>query len=199
MREIKRIWLLLFFIQILILNSVAQISGTIGTDPGKEKYKANSVVYIDYIDSDFPPPANNPKMNQKGLKFIPGVLPVVRGTTVDFLNSDDVLHNVFTPDKCADKFNLGTWPKNEIRSYTYENLGCESVLLCNVHPEMEAFIIVLQNPYFAVSDETGNFSINQVPPGKYTLRVWNERLSAEDQEITVSSTESVNVKIHLGK
>jgi len=197
--RVKRIWLLLFFVQILILNSVAQISGTIGTDPGKEKYKANTVVYIDYIDNEFPPPANNPKMNQKGLKFIPSVLPVVRGTSVDFLNSDDVLHNVFTPDKCADKFDLGTWPKNEIRSYTYESLGCESVLLCNVHPEMEAFIIVLQNPYFAVSDETGNFSINQVPPGKYTLRVWNERLSAEDQEITVSSSAGVNVKIHLGK
>jgi plastocyanin len=179
--------------------SVAQIEGKVGTDPGKEKYLPNTVVYIDFVDKEINPPAINPKMNQKGLKFIPHVLPVVEGTTVDFLNSDDVLHNVFSPDACADKFNLGTWPKNEVRSFKYEKLGCESVLLCNVHPEMEAFVIVLQNPYFAVSDASGNFKIENVPPGNYTLKVWNERLRSKDQEISVAASGLKDLKIHLGK
>ncbi|KKL67154.1 hypothetical protein LCGC14_2137840, partial [marine sediment metagenome] len=109
------------------------------------------------------------------------------------------LHNVFTPDACANKFNLGTWPKNEMRSFTYDKLGCESVLLCNVHPEMEAFVLVLQNPYFAVPDGSGNFRIDNVPPGRYTLKVWNDRLRAEEQEISVSNSGITDLQIHLEK
>ena len=93
-------------------------------------------------------------MDQKNLAFVPHVLPVVVGTTVDFLNSDQVLHNVFTPDKCAGKFNLGTWPKGETRSVKFDQTGCSPVMLCNVHPEMEGFVVVLQNPYAGVTDKT---------------------------------------------
>ncbi len=196
MRAIWSITFLLFFIQVPKSFCTAQISGTVYTDAGKVKYQSNTVVYIDYIDRDFPP-SENALINQEGLKFIPKVLPIVKGTTVDFRNSDDVLHNVFTPDSCAKKFNLGTWPKNEIRSYTYETVGCESVILCNVHPEMEAYVIVLQNPYFTEIDEAGHFIINNVPPGNYTLKVWNERLSADDIELIVTSTGKENVQIHL--
>lgn len=178
----------IIFIAINATSTFSQITGKIEVDPGKEKYLANNVIYIDHVDGNFSPPDTHPVMNQVGLQFKPYVLPLLLGTTLDFLNSDDVLHNVFSPDKCADKFNLGTWKKNEIRSHTYEKLGCESVLLCNVHPEMEAYVIVLQNPYFAVSDANGDFQIENVPAGKYTLKVWNERLSADDQEITVSTT-----------
>lgn len=186
-------------IAINAMSAFSQITGKIEVDPGKEKYLANNVIYIDHVDGNFSPPDKHPVMNQIGLEFKPYVMPLLLGTTLDFLNSDDVLHNVFTPDKCADKFNLGTWTKNEIRSHTYEKLGCESVLLCNVHPEMEAYVIVLQNPYFAVSDANGNFQIKNVPPGKYTLKVWNERLNADDQEITVSSTGASKLSFKLSR
>ncbi len=189
-----------FFINVFIVySSLSQIIGKVNTDVSKTKYKENTVVYIEHFDGNFAPPANNPVINQLGLKFLPHVLPVVVGTTVDFINSDDVLHNVFSPDSCADKFNLGTWPKNETNTYKYEKIGCESVLLCNVHPEMEAYVIVLQNPYFTVTDKEGNFNIENIPPGDYTLKVWNEKLKAKEEQITIPESGTIQVNFELIK
>ena len=156
------------------------------------KNPGNAVIYIEKVPGHtFNPPSEHALMDQKNLTFIPHVLPVIAGTTVDFLNSDDVLHNVFTPDKCADKFNLGTWPKGEKRSYTFKTPGCNAVILCNVHPEMEAFVVVLETPYFAVSDEDGSYRISNVPPGTYTLSIWHEKLKGESVQVTVSAQGSV--------
>src|SRR5512140_2324153 len=102
-----------------------------------QRTNADAVVYIDAIPGKtFPAPTAHAKMDQKSLLFTPHVLPVLEGTTVDFLNSDAVLHNVFSPDKCADQFNLGSWPQGQIRSYTFKR-RCNATLLCKVHPEME--------------------------------------------------------------
>ena len=125
--------------------------------------------------------------------FIPHVLSIVAGTSVRYLNCDDVLHNVFTPDRCAEKFNLGTWPKGQTRSYTFKNAGCSSVMLCNVHPEMEAYI----DPYFSVSKKDGSYIIKNVPAGKYAVKIWHERLKGEEQVITVSKTGSVTANFEL--
>jgi plastocyanin len=153
----------------------------------------NTVIYIEKIEGKtFETPKDHALMDQKDLTFVPHVLPVIAGTTVDFLNSDDVLHNVFTPDKCADKFNLGTWPKGQTRSYTFKNPGCTSIMLCNVHPEMEAFVVVLATPYFAVSAKDGSYTIKNVPSGTYTLSIWHEKLKAESVQITVPDEGSVN-------
>jgi plastocyanin len=144
------------------------------------KHPGDAIIYIEKIEGKtFEAPKGHSLIDQKNLTFIPHVLPVVAGTTVDFLNSDDVLHNVFTPDKCAEKFNLGTWPKGEKRSFTFNNTGCTPVLLCNVHPEMAAFVVVLQNPYFAVSKMDGTYTIKGVPTGKYTLTIWHENLKSQ--------------------
>ena len=98
---------------------------------------ADAVVYVSAIPGKtFPAPEAHAKMNQLNMIFVPRVLPVLVGTTVDFLNSDAVLHNVFTPDACADKFNLGTWPKGQTKSYTFKK-ECAATLLCKVHPEMK--------------------------------------------------------------
>jgi plastocyanin len=150
------------------------------------KNSADAVVYIEKIESkSFPAPKEHALLDQKGLKFHPHVLPVLAGTIVDFLNSDDVLHNVFSPDACADKMNLGTWPKGQKRSFTFKNPGCQAVLLCNVHPEMEAFVVVCETPYFAVSSADGSFEIKDVPPGKYTLKIWHEKLKGQPVQIDV--------------
>jgi plastocyanin len=146
----------------------------------------NAVIYIDKIDGQtFNPSEKHAMIDQKNLMFMPHVLPVIAGTTVDFHNNDDVMHNVFSPDKCADKFNLGSWPKGENRSYTFKNAGCRATLLCNVHPEMEGYVVVLQNPYFAVSAKDGTYSIKNVPPGKYILTIWHEKLKGKPVEIVV--------------
>ncbi|MBI4536139.1 MAG: hypothetical protein HY708_07660 [Ignavibacteriae bacterium] len=164
------------------------------------KNNANAVVYIEKIPGKtFDPPKNPATMDQKNLVFIPHVLPVVAGTTVKYLNSDDVLHNVFTPDKCAEKFNLGTWPKGQVRSYTFMNAGCVSLMLCNVHPEMEAYVVVLENPYYAVSAKDGSCTIKNVPAGKHTLKIWHEKLKGEPQEVTVAESGEVDVNFEIKK
>ena len=71
----------------------------------------------------FPHRKEHARMDQKNLMFVPHVLPVLAGTTVDFMNSDDVLHNVFSPDKCCDKFNLGSWPKGQIEILHLQRAG----------------------------------------------------------------------------
>ncbi len=172
-----------------------------GTIVGKVKAQgmknsADAVVYIDKVgDKSFPAPKEHPVMDQKGLKFHPHVLPVLTGTTVDFLNSDDVLHNVFSPDACADKMNLGTWPKGQKRSFTFKNAGCQAVLLCNVHPEMEAFVVVCETPWFAVTGDDGSYEIKDVPPGKYTLKIWHAK--DKGQPVTVEVPEKGEAKVNF--
>ena len=176
-----------------------------GTITGKVKAhgvknSADAVVYIDKIPSKvFAPPEKHPVFDQKNLVFHPHVLPILVGTTVDFLNSDDVLHNVFSPDQCADKFNLGTWPKGQIRSYTFKKPGCEPVILCNVHPEMEAYAVVLETPYFAVSDKEGNYKITDVPPGKYTIKIWHEKLKGQSVTLEVLEKGDVTADFDIQK
>lgn len=192
----KKIYLPLLLIILVFSNGFAQITGKVNTE--KVKYKANTVVYIEKVTGSFKAPSKNPTMDQRNLVFVPHVMPVITGTTVDFLNSDDVLHNVFCPDKCC-KFDLGSYGKGVKKSQKFDKVGTQSVILCNVHPEMEAYVVVLQNPYFDVTDKDGNFKIENVPAGKYVLKVWNEKLKAKDQLITVSASGKLSVNFDLTK
>ncbi len=158
---------------------------------------ANVLVYIEHIDSAFAPPEKHALIDQKGLRFVPEVLPVLAGTTVDFLNSDNVLHNVFSPSKCAGRFNLGTWPKGKIRSYTFSKPGCFATILCDVHPDMQAWIAVLQNPYFALTNKSGGFEIKNVRPGKYTLIVWAPFYATKTLHIKIKKTGAFELSIAL--
>jgi len=157
---------------------------------------AGAVVYIDAIPGKtFPPPEKNPVMDQKDIEFQPHVLVVTTGTTVDFLNSDPFLHNVFSPDACADRFNLGSWPQGKRRSHTFTK-ECFATLLCNVHPEMEGFIAVVPTPYHAVTDAAGAFTIKDVPDGTYTVKVWHPKQAGASQQVKVSGDTTVNFQLH---
>ena len=141
--------------------------------------------YIDKIaGKTFQPPKKALLMDQKDLTFYPHVLPLLVGTKVDFLNSDNVLHNVFSPDECSGKFNLGSWPKGEKKSFIFDK-PCVAVMLCNVHPEMEAWVITVETPYYAVTDKNGNYIIKDIPAGTYTLKVWHEKLKADNVKVKV--------------
>lgn len=135
-------------------------------------------------------------MDQKDLTFVPRVLPVVRGTTVEFISSDNVLHNVFTPSAIAGKFDLGTYSRGEARSITLNEPG-EVLILCNIHMEMEAHILVLNNPYFAVVAQDGSYRIPAVPSGTYVLRVWHERPLRYTQTLQVPETGTLTVELQL--
>ena len=161
------------------------------------KYKKDCVVYIENVPGNWPP-TTGAKIDQKGLVFTPHVLPIVVNTTVEFLNYDNVLHNVFTPDKIADKFNLGTWPPGEIKTYTFKQTGA-AVLLCNVHAEMEGYVVVLHNPFFSLTDENGNYTIKDVPAGSYTLKVWNKKYVGKPQQIEVKSGQALQLNFELKK
>ncbi len=186
---------LLTFVILIGLVEAGDLSGKI-TCKGVRS-NAGAVIYLEYMEGEFSPKEKPTVMDQKGLKFDPHILPITRGTTVNFINNDDVLHNVFSPDKCATNFNLGTWPKGETRSHTFESEGCYSVVLCNVHPEMEAWILVLQNPYFAITDEDGNYSIKNIPAGSYSLVAWHERLKNKSQKVTITKGETTQVDFLL--
>lgn len=151
--------------------------------------KGHSVVYIDTIaGKTFPAPKDHPTMNQKGLLFVPHIMVVQQGTTVEFLNSDTVQHNVFWSSVGSDKkagHNMGTWPKGEKRNFTFDKPGVVP-LLCNVHPDMSAYIIVIPTPYFAETDDNGSYTIKGVPDGSYNLVVWHEGAKNQSKPVTVS-------------
>jgi hypothetical protein len=169
------------------------ISGTVQATGMRDS--ANAVVYIEKIPGQtFPPPAEPVLMDQRGKEFLTKVLPVVAGTTVEFRNSDSFDHNVFTPDKCGGKFDLGAWANGESREHTFTE-PCEAVMLCSLHPEMMAYVIVMDTPYFSVTDKDGSFMISDVPDGTYEVSVWHERLRKTTQSVSVSGDASVDFSL----
>lgn len=180
-----RVFLSLILISFSTICLAGEIKGTVSTK--KIKSPAGILVYIENIEGkEFPAPAEPARMDQVNLVFTPRVLPVLKGATVDFLNSDDVKHNVFGVG--SDDFDLGTWTKGITRSYTFNKLG-DVAILCNVHPEMEAFVVVLQNPYFGLTDASGKYDIKDVPSGKYKLKIWHDRLKPVTKDVEVSGEE----------
>jgi plastocyanin len=134
------------------------------------RYPENIVVFIEEIGgNDYPAPEEHGIMDQFNLTFVPHVLAVQKGTVIDFPNSDLVRHNVFSPPDCCKQFNLGTYDVGVVKQVTFDK-SCDVPLLCNVHAEMSAFVVVLDNPYFVVTRRDGNFKIDNVPPGEYTLK-----------------------------
>lgn len=138
-----------------------------------------------------------PMMDQVNIAFTPHVLPVVRGSVVDFPNSDTVRHNVFGPDPIPgtdEKINLGTYDIGTIKTVNLAASG-ELALLCNVHAEMSGYIVAVDNPYFTLTDRKGAFTIENVPAGKYTLTTWHERFKPVEAEVTVEAGQTAEIKL----
>jgi len=177
------------FVMMMLITGLCTAAWAADIEGKVSGMKGASVVYVEAIaGKTFPAPTNHPVMDQKGLMFSPHIMAVQQGTTIDFLNSDTVQHNVFWTaigtDKKAGK-NLGTWPKGEKRSFTFDKPGVVP-LLCNVHPEMAAYIVVSPTPYFAQTDDGGNYKIKDVPDGTYTVTVWHEGAKNQSKPVTVS-------------
>jgi plastocyanin len=179
---------------LVLTASAGSISGKVSGVSGE------SVVYVDTIAGKaFPAPSAHPVMDQKGLLFSPHILVVEVGTTVDFLNSDKVAHNVFWPSlmqggKKLPGKNLGTWPTGEKRSFKFDQPGVAS-LLCNVHPEMAGYIVVVPTPYHATTDKSGNYKIENVPDGAYKVVAWHEGAKASSKEVTVSGDTKADLTV----
>jgi hypothetical protein len=141
-------------------------------------------------------PAKPPVLDQKSCEYHPyaQIFPV--NSTLEILNSDDVLHNVKTEPGSKTTFNVAQ-PKFK-RKITVDFKNAEIVQVeCNVHGWMNAVLVVADNPYYALTDANGSFKITDVPPGKYTLKVWHAKLGQQTKEVTVGPKEEVKVAFEL--
>ncbi len=127
---------------------------------------------------------------QQDKRFVPHVIAVQVGTEVEFPNRDPFFHNVFSVFE-GKPFDLGLYAAGETRQVRFDRPGI-SFIYCNIHPQMSAVVVTLKTPYFAVSASDGDYSIKNVPPGTYGLRLWHERsdeqqLAAQSRHVLVES------------
>ena len=138
------------------------------------------------------------QMVQKDITFVPHVLPVVVGTTVAFPNDDPVFHNVFSASP-VHKFDLGLYPQGKSRSTTFERPGIVQIG-CNVHPQMSGYVVVLDEPYFAVPNARGVYELTDLPLGSYTIKVWHPDFGSISQPFTLRREKQVlSLDFDLGK
>jgi len=174
--------------------SAGSISGKVSGVNGE------SVVYVDTIaGKTFPAPAEHPVIDQKGLLFQPHINVVLVATTVEFLNSDKVAHNVFWPSlmqggKKLPGKNLGTWPTGEKRPFKFDQSGV-AALLCNVHPEMAGYVVVVPTPYYAKTDKSGDYKIENVPDGQYNVVAWHEGAKTSTKAVTVAGDTKADLTV----
>ncbi len=156
-------------------SHAATIRGTV-TVPAGLPSAANAVVYIEQIPGQTYA-AGTAAMDQRGYAYAPHVLPVVVGSTVEFRNSDPDAHNSYSASQCC-RFNLTNYPAR----VKFDKPGIAEIL-CNIHPQMGAYVLALQNPYFAVTDAAGRYEIRGVPAGTFTVAVWHEVLPPQRKPI----------------
>ena len=122
-------------------------------------------------------------MDQRNETFVPHVLAVMTGTTVDFPNTDAFYHNVFSLSKPA-RFDLGRYAAGKSRAVRFDRPGIVRVF-CDIHSHMNAFILVFSHPFFALTNAEGRYGIDNVPPGTYNVIAWNEGTSSEPKPVSV--------------
>jgi plastocyanin len=122
-------------------------------------------------------------MNQREETFVPHVIAITTGTTVDFPNSDRIYHNVFSLSKTT-QFDLGRYAAGRSKSVRFDRPGIVRVF-CEIHSHMSAFILVFSHPFFATTDTEGRYRIDNVPPGTYNVIAWNEGNASEPASAAV--------------
>jgi plastocyanin len=144
-----------------------------------------SVVYLEEApQSAFPEPApGRATLDQRHQAFVPYVLAISAGTSVDFPNNDRTYHNVFSYSK-AERFDLGRYGKGHSKSVRFDRPGVVRVF-CDIHSHMSAFILVFAHRYFAATGTDGSYRISDVPAGTYNLAVWNDGQVREVRSVTV--------------
>ena len=166
------------------------IKGTVDAKPAK--FLADTIVYVKEVPKT-KLTAKTVQIDQKGMAFDPHISLIAVGDTVKFLNDDKVDHNVMSSDGGYD---LGTWGTGASKTYEFKKTGVFGQV-CKIHPEMLAYVFVGQNRFAAVVDGKGNFSISGVPAGSYELDVWNPKLKAPAQKITVAADGSATANFSL--
>jgi plastocyanin len=150
---------------------------------------------IVYLDGVFPQPAALPvkQVVQKDLTFVPALLPIKVGTRVEFPSLDDTYHNIFSYSR-AKRFDLGRYRPDErpIPSVVFDKAGLVT-LRCDIHEHMRGLILVLNTPYFAMSDTAGHFRLDSLPTGHYTLKAWIDSRTTREKPVELKSGQTLHV------
>jgi plastocyanin len=183
-----------------ILFCLLGLPAAAGTVKGKiavadAQEAGRTVLYIEEVpEAQLPaPPATPIKVSQRGARFSPAVVPLFKGTSVDFTNDDGVMHNVFSKSK-AKPFDLGLYGKDQAKMVKFDQPGTVEIF-CSLHPRMNGVILVLQNPYFTQPSEDGSFTLPNVPAGEWKLRVYRPGLAKEPVAVKVPAKGTVQVEL----
>jgi plastocyanin len=157
------------------------------------------VVYIDQVfpGGSFTPPAQPAVIRQKNASFVPHVLPILVGTTVEWPNMDEIYHNVFCMAETK-PFDLGLYSSDQPPKHVVFDKPGQADVFCSIHTKMHCIVLVLTNPWFAVVDDKGRFTIRNVPAGTYPLHAWHERVPGQTKQITVPAEGEVSADFVLG-
>ena len=174
------------------LAQAGEVKGKVSA-PGL-KSAENIAVYIDAIPGKkFNSPVEHATVDQRNQIFTPHTVVILRGTTVDFLNSDHVAHNVYWPSVSSNKalrHSLTIVSPGQKKSFQFDNLGTAQIL-CNLHIEMLGYVVVVPTPYLALTGNDGTFTIKDVPPGTYTLKTWSEDGKPTTQAVTLTDATAI--------
>ena len=177
------------------------------TEPGQQAAPAptvaehplsNVVIYLEPVAAPARPQATTTatdSMTQRGATFVPYVLPVMVGTSVEFPNDDPFYHNVFSLSR-AKEFDLGRYPRGESKRVRFNATGVVQVF-CHIHSDMSAYILVLANSHYIVPDAQGRFTLDNVPAGEYRLVAWHERIKPMITPIRIEAGRTSPVQLRI--
>ncbi len=161
------------------------------------KTKKHAAVHLVGIKAPVEVPEEHGVIVQKGQRYIPRVLPVVKGTTVDFPNNDTVFHNAFslTP---GNSFDFGTYGPGKNPGALF-NAAVPTDIFCNMHEQMQGLVLVLEHPYFDLTSKQGTYTLKNVPEGTYAIKAWINPTLSEEKSVNVGAGETVNIDFDLSK
>lgn len=157
---------------------------------------ANAVVTITDIQKGKKIETKKVTLDQNGCEYKPHVLAFPAGSTVEILNPDGILHNVHSYSKVNSPFNQAQPKFKKTLDVKIEKPEAIEVK-CDVHGWMQGWLVATENPYFAVTDNSGAFKLTDVPPGNYTVEVWHEKLGKNTQKVTVKAKEEAKVNFEI--
>ena len=141
----------------------------------------------------YDPPTDSPKIDQKDCRYHPHVFGMRVGQTLEIINSDPTLHNIHAMPKANQEFNNGQPIQGMKMTHTFTAKEVMVPFKCDVHGWMNAYVGVLDHPYFSVSDANGGFDIKNLPPGTYTIEAWHEKLGTTTQSVTIGAKETKEI------
>lgn len=156
---------------------------------------SNVVVFLKDVPRDADVEGTHATIMQKDEAFVPRVVAVTRGSTIDFPNSDPFFHNVFSLSR-GNSFDLGRYPRGETRARRFATAGLVKVY-CHIHSHMTASIMVLDHPYFRIPSSDGSFAIDGVPPGTYQVSAWHERIGESVTSVRVEGGRTARIEFAL--